>query len=150
MKNGYLDSLSAVNIMFSHQKLTERLFSHTFVKFCIIGVINGAVGFSIILSLMYVFNINYLISNIIGYGAGLSTSFILNKYVNFKSVGAFNIEFTVFIISFIIAYSINILLLYTVVDILHESKLIGLIIGSSVYTALFYLSSRFLVFHKKE
>jgi putative flippase GtrA len=131
------------------QKYTERLFSHTFVKFCMIGVINGIVGFSIILALMYIFNVNYLISNIIGYGVGLSTSFTLNKYVNFKSVGAFKIEFPVFIISFFIAYSINILLLYTIVDILQESKLMGLIVGSSVYTALFYLSSRYLVFHKK-
>lgn len=131
------------------QKHIERLLSHTFVKFCLIGIINGVVGFSIILVLMFIFNVNYIISNIIGYGAGLSTSFILNKYVNFKSVGAFKIEFPVFILSFFIAYSTNIILLYTIVDILQKSKLIGLIIGSSVYTALFYFSSRFLVFHKK-
>ena len=36
-----------------------------------------------------------------------------------------------------------------IVDILQESKLMGLIVGSSVYTVLFYFSSRYLVFHKK-
>ena len=98
---------------------------------------------------MYIYNVNYLLSNVLGYGAGLTTSFLLNKYVNFKSDGAIKIEFPVFILSFLIAYSINLILLYTIVDILHGGRLVGLVIGSSMYTVLFYLSSRFLVFHKR-
>jgi putative flippase GtrA len=120
--------------------------SNTFIKFCLIGVINGIVGFSLILSLMYIFNVNYLISNLVGYIGGVTTSFILNKYVNFKSNGKLKIEFPIFIGSFLIAYIANALILYSMVELLNESKIIGLVVASAVYTILFYLSSRFFVF----
>jgi len=112
-------------------------------------VINGVVGFSIILALIYLFNVNYLVSNLAGYICGLMTSFLLNKYVNFKSEGNVKVELPIFIGSFLIAYSINALVLYTIVELLHESKIIGLIVASATYTTLFYLSSRFFVFIRR-
>lgn len=132
--------------MYTLSEIRKAGFSNTFVKFCLIGVINGIVGFSLILSLMYIFNVNYLVSNLVGYIGGVTTSFILNKYVNFKSEGKLKVEFPIFVGSFLIAYAANALILYSMVELLHESKIIGLIVASTVYTILFYLSSRFFVF----
>jgi putative flippase GtrA len=129
--------------------LVDRFFSHTFVKYCFIGGINGAVTYSLIFILMVIFNINYLASNVIGYGAGITTSFVLNKYLNFKSEGRVKIELPIFIISFFIAYSVNFIVLYFVVEFLYQSKLTALIIASATYSILFYLASRFLVFIKR-
>ena len=127
----------------------ELIRSNTFIKFCLIGVINGVVGFSVILSLIYLFNVNYLVSNLLGYICGLITSFLLNKYVNFKSEGNVRVELPVFIGSFLIAYSINAIVLYTMVELLLQPKILGLVVASGTYTVLFYLSSRFFVFIKR-
>lgn len=136
--------------MFWPLKIRDLIKSNTFIKFCLIGVVNGIVGFSIILCLIYLFNINYLISNFLGYIGGIITSFILNKYVNFKSEGRIKMEFLIFIGSFVVAYSVNALVLYSMVELLHQSKLIGLIVASVTYTILFYLSSKFFVFIKHQ
>jgi putative flippase GtrA len=136
--------------MFWLSKIRDLIESNTFIKFCLIGVINGIVGFSIILSLIYFFNINYMISNFLGYIGGIITSFILNKYVNFKTEGRIKAEFPIFIGSFIVAYSVNALVLYSLVELLHQSKLVGLIFASATYTILFYLSSKFFVFIKHQ
>jgi len=135
--------------MFWLLKIRDVIKSNTFIKFCLIGVVNGIVGFSIILSLIYLFNINYLISNFLGYIGGILTSFIFNKYVNFKSYGRVKFEFPVFILSFILAYSVNMIVLYSIVEIFHQKQIVGLIIASAIYTILFYLASRFIVFHKR-
>jgi putative flippase GtrA len=136
--------------MFSLLKIREYIQSNTFIKFCLIGVINTIVGFSIIFSLLIIFGINYLISNFLGYIGGVIVSFILNKYVNFKSEGHIKFEFPVFFLSFIIAYSVDMLVLYSLVEYLHQSKIIGIIIASAVYTILFYLSARYIVFQKRQ
>ena len=130
------------------EKINEMIQSNTFIKFCLIGVINTIVGFSITLSLIYIVGINYLISNFIGYVGGIITSFTLNKYLNFKSGGLIRVEFPIFILSFIIAYSVNTAVLFSLVEILHQNKIIGLIIAGAIYTVLFYLSSRFIIFQK--
>lgn len=131
------------------QKIHRLIRSNTFIKFCLIGIVNAIVGFSIIFSLIYIFNVNYLISNLIGYMGGIATSFTLNKYVNFKSEGHIKFELPVFLASFIIAYSMNTLVLYSMVDVFHQSKPLGIVLASAVYTILFYLASRFIVFKKK-
>jgi putative flippase GtrA len=132
--------------MFWLKKIHEYVLSSTFIKFCLIGIINAIVGFSIILSLIYIFNVNYMVSNFIGYGAGIMTSFVLNKFLNFKSDGKIKVELPIFAGSFVIAYLINATVLYTFVEILHESKIVGLVVSSASYTVVFYLASRFLVF----
>ena len=129
-------------------RLPENLISNTFIKFCLIGVFNGIVGFSIILSFLYIFQVNYLISNSLGYLGGIITSFILNKYVNFRSDGQIVFEFPVFIASFAIAYLADMLVLSFLVEILQVRQIVGLVMAAAVYTVLFYFLSRFIVFKK--
>ena len=126
--------------------IIDRFFSHTFVRYCFIGGINGIVTYSLIFVLMVFFNINYLVSNVIGYAAGITTSFFLNKYANFKSDGKVKVELPIFVFSFLVAYSVNIAVLYAMVEWLSQSHLAGLIIASAIYSVLFYLASRFFVF----
>jgi putative flippase GtrA len=129
-----------------YPKIIDRFFSHTFVRYCFIGGVNGVVTYSLIFILMVFFNLNYLVSNVLGYAAGITTSFLLNKYANFKSDGKVRIELPIFVFSFLIAYSVNIVVLYALVEWLFQSQLTGLIIASATYSVLFYLASRFFVF----
>jgi putative flippase GtrA len=133
----------------SVQEIIEYFWKNTFVKFCLVGIINTIVGYSIIFILIYIFSVNYILSNTIGYIVGVTVSFTLNKYCNFKSPGSVNREFPVFLVCFIISYCFNVISLYAMVDILGLRKIVGLIISGLIYTITFYSLSRWIVFRKK-
>jgi putative flippase GtrA len=134
----------------SVQEIIKYFWKNTFVKFCLVGIINTIVGYSIIFILIYVFSLNYILSNTIGYIVGVTVSFTLNKYCNFKSQGSVNREFPAFLICFIISYCFNVISLYAMVDILGLRKIVGLIFSGLIYTITFYSLSRWIVFQKRQ
>jgi putative flippase GtrA len=125
--------------------MIDRILSHTFTKYCFIGVVNGIVTYSLMFTLVMDLNVNF-----IGYAAGIITSFFLNKYTNFKSNGEIKTELPVFIISCLVAYCANLGVLYAMVELLNQTKLTALIIASGVYCVIVYSSARFLVFKRSE
>jgi putative flippase GtrA len=130
--------------------MIDRILSHTFTKYCFIGVVNGIVTYSLMFTLVMDLNVNYMVGNFIGYAAGIITSFFLNKYTNFKSNGEIKTELPVFIISCLVAYCANLGVLYAMVELLNQTKLTALIIASGVYCVIVYSSARFLVFKRSE
>jgi putative flippase GtrA len=125
------------------------LFDFTFVKYCIIGVINTIFCFSTIFVLMYFLKINYLMSNIVGYAVGLIISFSLNKYKNFKSRGSLKKEFPLFLAAFGCAYSTNIIILWIAAEFFHVNKIFSQIIAGIAYTIVFYFFIKLIVFIKQ-
>jgi len=61
-----------------------RIFSSTFVKFFIVGVINTIVG-TAVMFLLYWLGAGYWISSAANYIAGSIVSYFLNKYYTFKN-----------------------------------------------------------------
>ncbi len=121
----------------------------TFIRYCIIGVINTLSCFSVIFIMMYIVHVHYLISNIIGYATGIMVSFILNKYKNFRSRGSVKTELPVFLVAFGCSYSANVLVLWFAGEILHADKFFSQLAAGTIYTMIFYLLMRSVVFARR-
>lgn len=59
--------------------------TNSFIRFLLVGIVNTAVGLSIMLFLMNALELSYWISTFIGNGTGAVTSFLLNRTFTFKS-----------------------------------------------------------------
>ena len=131
-------------------KSVLSFFPPTFVRYCIIGVINTLACFGVIFMLMYGFGINYMLSNAVGYAVGITVSFILNKFRNFRSEGTVRTELPLFIAAFGLSYAANILILWLLGTVLHTDVFFAQLAGGTVYTMTFYLFMKSVVFTKMQ
>lgn len=116
------------------------------VRYVIAGIINTIIGYSIFIYLVYVLEINPFYSNITSYIIALFVAFILNKYFVFNVEDKQIKRFIMFIISFIIAYSINLVVLFLSLNIFNLNPAIAQIFAMIFYTFIFYLLNKFIVF----
>jgi putative flippase GtrA len=56
-----------------------------FIKFALVGILNSAIQYLVFLLLYRLFGTQYLIASIIGYVAGMTNSYILNRRWTFGS-----------------------------------------------------------------
>lgn len=117
------------------------------VKYGIIGVFNTIVGYSIIFLFMYIGVIPEL-SNALGYFFGIIISYYLNKYYTFKTKEKSKKELLQFILSMLIAYSINLFILFLSYRIMSLNPYISQILAGISYTITGYLLSKYWVFNK--
>jgi len=117
-----------------------------FIKYGIVGVINTLITLSVIFLLMNGFDVNYLISNIVGYMLGFINSFILNKLWTFKSKGKLKNELFLFIIAFLVCYGAQLLFLIFLIEGLDFSAEISQIIAMAFYTILNFLGNKYFTF----
>jgi len=120
-------------------------FNNTFTRYCLIGIINTLVGYGIIFSLLFL-NVNYIVSNSIGYAVGISVSYYLNKFHNFKSTGKPVFEFPRFCTVCLTGYALNILILMVLVEFFHINTYYAVVIAGVAYTVTTYLVLRSFVF----
>lgn len=116
-----------------------------FFRYLCIGIINTFVGYGIIYGLMFLGTDPFL-SNAIGYVAGITISYFLNKIYNFKSQKCHKEAFPKFIISLAIAYFINLVILYVSIKIYNINKYIAQIPAITCYTIIGFLGSRYFAF----
>jgi putative flippase GtrA len=122
--------------------------NHTFLKYCLIGVVNTVSCFSVVYVLLDIFGVDYLLSNMAGYATGLLVSFILNKYRNFRSSGHLGKEFFLFSLSFGVAYAANLAALVFAVEMLRIDAFLSQILSGAFYTVIFYILMKHFVFQK--
>lgn len=120
-----------------------------FIKFCFVGVLNTIITLSIIFILMKIFRVNYIISNVIGYIAGLINSFIWNKLWTFNSKGDFKRELVLFLIVYGIVYVMQLVFLIFIKEIIKVPVDIAQIIGMVFYTIVGFIGNKFITFNKK-
>jgi putative flippase GtrA len=93
-----------------HMELVSRLalcnsvIVRQFVKYCLVGILNTLITLGTIFILMKIFNVNYVVSNVVGYGLGLANSFVWNKKWTFRSRGPFRKESIAFLLVFAVSY----------------------------------------------
>ena len=78
-----------------------------FIRFLIVGVANTIVGLLTIYAAKWLFAFDDVVANIIGYGTGLTVSFLLNKAWTFRHKGEILKSALRFLASFAVAYPIN-------------------------------------------
>lgn len=120
--------------------------SMALARFALVGVINTAVGFALIL-LGLRLGLGDYAANALGYGLGLGVSYALNRSWTFRAVNAPSwAEFGRFAASFVLAYGANL-------SVLVLGRAAGLagqpllhLAGLGLYSVLFYVLSRTIVF----
>ncbi len=118
------------------------------MKYSSVGIVNTIIGVSVIFLCMEIFHLSYIISNIIGYAAGLINSFIWNKFWTFRSSGNTGSEILRFIIVFAIAYIIQLGALILMKERIGIMSEIAQVLGVGVYAATGFILNKYLTFNK--
>lgn len=82
-----------------------------FLKYNLIGILNTLISLLVVWVLYQLFSFNLVLSNFLGFVAGAINSYLCNRIWNFKSQNKKRSEIIRFIIVFLIAYLVNLLIL---------------------------------------
>jgi putative flippase GtrA len=126
--------------------LVQYLVQHSAVRFCLVGLVNTAVGLSLIYAAKYGLGLGDVPANLIGYIIGLMVSFTLNSRWTFKYDGPVWPALLRFVVTFAIAYTANITTVLALRDAAGVHADLAHAIAVVPYTTTFYLLSRFMVF----
>ena len=119
---------------------------HRFSRFVIVGISNTTITLVIIFSLLKFTNLDYKISNIIGYIVGITNSFIWNKKWTFKSNNKVHKELIPFILMALISYSINLVVVIYTTEVLSFNIYFCQFSGMVFYTITNYIGNRLWTF----
>lgn len=128
------------------------MFDKTFLKFCLVGVVNTVFGTAVMFTAYNVFHLNYWISSGANYILGSILSFFLNKYLTFQNTSK---DWKI-----ILKFAINIMVCYLIAygiakplaeSILHSSPKVirengAMFVGMGLFVVLNYCGQRFFAF----
>lgn len=132
----------------SNTKITDTI--KEFIRYCLVGGIAFLVDFGVLIFFTEVLNLDYKISAIFGFIAGLAVNYILSKtFVFKKKVNSETKAFTIFAIIGIIGLGITELGLWLGADIVGIDYRIAKIIVTGVVLFWNYLGRKFLIFNRE-
>lgn len=117
--------------------------------FSLVGVANTTAGVSVIL-IAGLLGANPLLANVFGYGTGLIVSFTLNSRLTFQGRAVNRFTLIRFLVTFAIAFSVNLVVVYFTTSILGYHGLIASLAGAPLFTGIFYLLCEYWVFKPKD
>lgn len=115
-------------------------------RFFAVGILNTAVGLSVIYACKYFGQINDASANAIGYTVALINSFVWNRRWTFAHAGRVLPAAVRFSGVFFVAYAANLTTAMIAIGTFGVNSYLAHAIAAVPYTVLFYLGSRFLVF----
>ncbi len=121
-----------------------------FVRFNIIGLISAFVGYTTVFLAMGVFGLSPFLSNLMGYGLGLTTSFSLNRYFNFKTGRKTSQAVCLLLPVTGFAYLSNLAVLWGSTHVLQLNPYLAQLAGGGAYTLLSYFCYKFIVFGNQQ
>ncbi|MEJ6396238.1 GtrA family protein [Gymnodinialimonas sp. 2305UL16-5] len=116
------------------------------ISFGLVGVLNTAIGFGTIVLAQTVFGLPPVVSNILGYAAGLTNSFFMNRAITFRGASRDLAAAIRFLVAFAIAYGANLAVLLGLLSVAPEAALAWQAVAMIVYTGVFFVLSKFYVF----
>ncbi|QEN06990.1 GtrA family protein [Oceanispirochaeta crateris] len=120
------------------------------VKFGIVGFLNTAVTFIVIILFKELIGFSIYIANFAGYAAGLMNSFIWNRAWTFKSnQGDLKRQVFLFIAIWCFCFAIQMGVLFLLVDIAGIFEYVSVFMAMVVYTILNFILNRWITFNSK-
>lgn len=116
------------------------------IRFLIVGLGNSFFGLMIIYVAIWVFGINDVPANLLGYAFGIVLSFFLNSTWSFQYKGRLLPAFVKFVLVIMFAYCANLITVIAAIHILHVNNYFAHALGVVPYALVGYLGSRILVF----
>ena len=151
-------------IVCSNSKIKKRLstdfnvFDKKFgepVKFIIVGIVNTAVGYTVMFVLYNAFHVGYWVSSAANYIVGSVCSFFLNKYFTFRSKHLNVKEALRFVLCIAFCYAVAYGIARPLIRMIFSpyAKRIqdnaAMILGSIVFTAMNFFGRKYIVFKKR-
>jgi len=137
--------LSAKRISFASEEFKR------FGRFGIAGIANTMVGFGIIAALDIGMRVRPMFANAVGYTVGIAFSFILNRHFVFRSRRSVKTSGPRFLISALIAFAANLVVLGYSGHLLGNavpSRLAAQTLGMVSYTVILFMLGRFWAFNE--
>lgn len=143
---------------FKHAGFQNFLKTNTLIRFSLVGIINTAIGLSIIFMLLNIFHLSYWVSSSIGTAIGALFSFLLNRKFTFKSSISFQKGaprfFLIILISFYGGYGLGEWMAEQIsfsffLTTYFSKKEIAVFIGACLYTLSNYLGQKMIVFRRR-
>lgn len=111
------------------------------------GVVNTMVGYGGIVVGQSVLQLGPYWSNALGYALGIACSYVLNSRWTFGAGAGSLRRLVLFIAAVALAYGVNLAVLYVLLEI-GVMSLIAQAIAMAVYTVLFFVLCRWVVFRR--
>lgn len=118
----------------------------TFARFLLVGIANTALGYGTILLLHYTLGASPILANAVGYFFGTLLSYTLNRAYTFASTRPHAQALPRFCLTAATSFVLNVMVLELCLTALKLPFALAQAAAICVYTASFYLISRFLVF----
>jgi len=116
------------------------------LRFGVVGLFNTALGLGVIFGAKAFLGLGDLAANLLGYGLGLVSSFVLNRSWTFRHEGRAAAAFWRFGIAFVAAYALNLVTVFGLRDAAAMNSYLAQACGVITYTVSFYLMSVSYVF----
>ncbi len=117
-----------------------------FVRYCLVGLINTAVGLSLIYAAMIFLDLAPALANAAGFAVGLCVSYSLNKRWTFKSNAPTGRSFALFVGVVAIGYAANLAAVMAAIHGAGVNPYIAQLFGVGIYAVLVFLGSRYAAF----
>lgn len=117
------------------------------LRYCLVGLLNTAVGYSVFAFLVYVILMSESAANVISYAIGIVNSFFWNKLWTFRSRGDTRREFAVFLAVAGLSFALQFAVFSFLLEAAGLEKSIAYFGGMCVYTAAGFLGNKFFAFN---
>jgi putative flippase GtrA len=117
-----------------------------FVRFVGVGAINTLVGLLVIFGTKAFLYDNDVVANAVGYGTGLSVSFLLNRRWTFRDTSPMMTAGLRFLKAFAVAYGINLGIVLGCIHWLQINSYVAQVSGVPPYTIAFFLLCKYHAF----
>ena len=138
-----------INYIYFFKREIKKIGKKKIIRFLFVGLVNAISGYTLIILLYSLLNLNFYLSNFIGYFFGLMISFTLNRNFVFKVQGKIIGQFLKFIFSFLLSYFLNIFIFYISSEFINLNYYFALLIASLFYSISFFISCNFFTFKSK-
>lgn len=128
------------------QHALRGFFSAKLTRFLSVGLLNTAVGLSIIYLCKWLFGLGDVAANMSGYGVGIVISFYLNARWTFAYQGNMHAALVRFLAVMLVAYLANLVVVMTLIDAFGVNSYLAQACGTPAFTLTAFLGSRIYAF----